>query len=189
MLAEARDFPHPWDRPPFDRGAEIDRLVAALRRFAALTESPLSPRDNLYLDTDGVRRLSRQIELEQSFGGHDLDGWEARLVDLTRDRGFSRTRKGSGYKFSKDATRTDVLAARDALFNGLQQFRKDADADLAASLQQELAGATVRYQALKQAAGTLDFTDLLARARDLIAANAAVRGHLQQKFTRIFVDE
>ena len=47
-------------------------------------------------------------------------------------------------------SRADVLAARDALFTDLQQFRKDADADLAACLQQELAGATERYQALKR---------------------------------------
>ena len=89
-----------------------------------------------------MRRLSRQIRLEQSFGQRDLDGWEARLVDLVRDRGFSRTRKGSGYKYGKDVTRTEVLAARDALFADLQQFKQDADADLAAALQQELAGAT-----------------------------------------------
>ena len=189
MLADARDSPAPWERPPFDRGAAIDRLVAALHRFAALSASPLSARDNLYIDTGAGRRLSRQIQLEQSFGQRDLDGWEARLVDLTRDRGLSRTRKGSGYKFSKDVSRTDLLAAREALFNDLQQFRKDADADLAAGLQQELAGATDRYQQLKQAAGALDFTDLLARARDLIKSNADVRSHLQQKFTRIFVDE
>ena len=63
-------------------------------------------------------------------------------------------------------TRTEVLAARDALFAELQQFRRDADADLAASLQQELTGATDRYQQLKNAAGALDFADLLvARAR------------------------
>jgi ATP-dependent exoDNAse (exonuclease V) beta subunit len=188
-LAEARDFPHPWERPPFDRGAEIDRLIAALHAFAALTASPLSARDNLHIDTEGARRLSRQIQLEQSFGRRDLDGWEARLVDLTRDRGFSRTRKGSGYKFSRDANRTDVLSARDTLFNDLQQFRKIADADLAACLQQELADATERYQQLKRAAGALDFTDLLARARDLIEGDAGVRQHLQRKFTHIFVDE
>jgi ATP-dependent exoDNAse (exonuclease V) beta subunit len=189
MLAEARDFPHPWSRPPFDRSVEIDRLIGELHRFAALTASPLSSRDNFFIDTAAARRLSLQIQLEQSFGQVDLDGWEARLVDLTRDRGFSRARKGSGYKFSKDATRTEVLSAREALFNGLQQFRKDADADLAACLQRELAGATDRYQQLKQAAGVLDFTDLLARARDLIKTNAGVRAHLRQKFTRIFVDE
>jgi ATP-dependent helicase/nuclease subunit A len=189
MLADWRGFPHPWKRPPFDRDREIDRLVAALHRFADLTAAASSQRDNLYLDTDAARRLSRQIRLEQSFAQRDLDGWEARFVDLTRDRGFSRPRKGSGYKFAKDVNRTDVLTAREALFNDLQQFRKDADADLAACLQQEMAGATERYQALKQAAGALDFTDLLARARDLIKTNHAVRAHLQQKFTRIFVDE
>jgi ATP-dependent exoDNAse (exonuclease V) beta subunit len=191
-LAEWRDFTHPWVRPPFDRDAEIDGHVAALHTLADLTAAG-SERDNLFIDTAAVRRLSRQIRLEASFGGRDLDGWEARLVDLTRDRGFSRTRKGSGYKFGKtdgrDVTRTEVLSARDVLFAALQQFRQQADADLAASLQQELAGATERYQALKRAAGALDFTDLLARARDLIKHNADVRRHLQTKFTRIFVDE
>ena len=188
-LAEWRDFPQPWTRPPFDRDREIDRLVASLHGLARLTASPSSQKDSLFVDTDAVRRLSRQIELEQSFGQRDLDGWEARLVDLVRDRGFSRTRKGSGYKYGKDVSRTDVLAARDALFTDLQEFRKSADADLAALLQQELASATAGYQALKQASGALDFQDLLAKARDLIRGHAGVRRHLQQKYTRIFVDE
>ena len=189
MLAETRDFPHPWMRPPFDRASEIRRRVAALHAFADLTAAPMSTRDNLYIDTDRVRQTSRQIRLEESFGDVDLDGWEARLVDLTRDRGFARTRKGAGYKYGKDVNRTDVLAARERLFADLQQFRKDADADLAASLQQELGGATARYQDLKRAAGSLDFADLLARARDLIRDDAGVRAHLRRKFTRIFVDE
>jgi ATP-dependent exoDNAse (exonuclease V) beta subunit len=188
-LAENRDFTAEWMRAPFDRETAIDGLVGAVHALADLTALALSERDNFFIDTDAVRRLSRQIRLEQSFGGRDLDGWEARLVDLTRDRGFSRTRKGSGYKYGKDVSRTDVLAARDALFAELQQFRKDADADLAACLQHELAGATTRYQDLKQAAGALDFTDLLARARTLIRSNDDVRRHLQQKFHRIFVDE
>jgi ATP-dependent helicase/nuclease subunit A len=188
-LAEWRDFPAAWRRPPFAREGEIDRLVADLHHLANLSAAASSTRDNLFIDTDGVRRLSRQIRLEESFGRRDYDGWEARLVDLVRDRGFSRTRKGSGYKYGKDVTRTDVLARRDALFTDLQQFKKEADADLAACLQQELEGATSRYQTLKAAAGSLDFADLLVRARDLIRSNAEVRRHLQQKFRRIFVDE
>ena len=188
-LAAWRDFPQPWVRLPFDRIADIDRAIAGLHQLADLTSAPSSERDNLFVDTDGIRRLSRQIRLEQSFGQRDLDGWEARLVDLTRDRGFSRTRKGSGYKFGQDVTRSTVLAARDALFADLQEFRKRADADLAARLQQELSDATARYQALKQAAGALDFADLLTCARDLIKAYPAVRRYLQEKFVRIFVDE
>ena len=188
-LAEWRDFPHPWHRPAFDREKAIARVLDRLHQLATLTEEPIFERDNLYVDTDAVRRLSRQIRLEESFGHADHDGWESRLVDLVRDRGLSRTRKGTGYKYSKTALRADVLAARDALFADLQQFRKDADADLAACLQQELSGATERYQQLKAAAGALDFADLLATARDLIKTNDTVRRYLQSKFTRIFVDE
>jgi ATP-dependent exoDNAse (exonuclease V) beta subunit len=188
-LAEWRDFPQPWRRPGFDRTAAIGEVLDLLHGLAAISEDPVSERDNLYADTDAVRRLSRQIKLEESFGQIDHDGWEARLVDLVRDRGMSRTRKGSGYKYGGHGLRTEVLSARDALFARLQQFKRDADGDLAACLQQELTGATTRYQDLKSAAGVLDFGDLLAKARDLIKSNEAVRRHLQEKFTRIFVDE
>jgi ATP-dependent helicase/nuclease subunit A len=216
QLADTRDYPHPWRRPPFNRQFEIERLVAQLHELADLSAASTSDRDSLYIDTDAVRRLSRQIRLETSFheatatgprgsrsgrpgsppapaavshSSADLDGWEARLVDLTRDRGFSRTRKGSGYKYGKDVTRSAVLSARDSLFAELQEFRRLADADLAASLQHELAGATESYQALKETTGALDFADLLTRARHLIKNNAGVRGYLQRKFVRIFVDE
>src|SRR6058998_3492467 len=36
-LAESRDFPAPWQRPPFNRASEIDRIVAALHHLADLT--------------------------------------------------------------------------------------------------------------------------------------------------------
>jgi len=188
-LLDVRDFPAPWRRPPFDRATLVSGLVARLQRLAALASGPHSERDGLFIDLDGVRRLSAQIELEQAFGQEDLDGWEARLIDLLRDRGFSRTRKGSGYKFSAQTSRSEVLAARDALFADLLRFKADADADLAAALHSDLRAVIDRYETLKAAAGALDFTDLLARARQLIVSNGEVRAHLQRKFQRIFVDE
>jgi ATP-dependent helicase/nuclease subunit A len=188
-LASKRGFPAPWRRPLFDRTQEIDRLIRSLHALADLSAQASSERDNLYLDTAVIRRLSRQIGLEQSFGREDYDGWEARLVDLARDRNLTYGRKGSGYRFGSRVTRTDVLSARDALLADLRQFRQRADADLAASLQQELSGATARYEALKAAAGALDFDDLLERARDLIVTNQTVRAHLQGRFARLFVDE
>jgi len=188
-LAEARDYPTPWRRTDFDRDREVAHVLNVLHHVARLSSDPLSPRDNLHFDLGAVRRLSQQVALEQSFGTADVDGWESRLVDLARDRGLSNTRKGSGYKYSATVTRTELLAARDALVADLQQFKKNADADLAAHLHMELRGATDRYIALKDAMGALDFTDLLSRTRELLSDNAEVRAFLQRRFKRIFVDE
>jgi ATP-dependent helicase/nuclease subunit A len=200
-LAEWRGFTAPWRRPPFDRDARIDALLVRLHELADLSACASLSRDNLYRDLDAVRRLSQQVRLEEQFGHRDRDGWEARLVDLVRDRGFSRTRKGSGHKYGTvrnpfgtrvagaAVSRTEVLDARNALFDALQQFKVDADADLAAGLHQELRPAIAAYEDLKAAAGALDFTDLLARVRDLLRGNTEVRRHLQQSFARLFVDE
>src|SRR5206468_9381355 len=130
----------------------------------------------------------RQIQLEQSLGQRDLDGWEARLVDLAHDPGLAKTRKGYGARYGA-RSRTEVLAARETFYAGLMQFRADADADLAAVLQQELAPPIECYQALKDRQGALDFVDLLTRTRDVLRSNRTVREHLQRRFARIFVDE
>jgi ATP-dependent exoDNAse (exonuclease V) beta subunit len=201
MLAEWRAFPAPWRRPPFDRDGELRRILSDLHVLADLSGCASNKGDNLYRDLDGVRRFSQQVKLEEQFGHVDFDGWESRVVDLVRDRGFSRTRKGNGFKYgvvkeafgNRDAgstvTRTEVLDARNALFASMQAFRRDADADLAAALQQELRPATELYQESKNAAGALDYNDLLIRVRDLLRTNRDVRGHLQRSIARIFVDE
>ena len=72
----------------------------------------------------------------------------------------------------------------------LDELRIDADADLAAALQQDLRGAIDRYEALKARAGALDFLDLLLRARDLVRRTTpACAAASSARFTRIFVDE
>ena len=166
-----------------------DDVLAALYRVADLSSSPEWGRDPLYLDLDAVRRLSRQIRLEVSLGERDLDGWEARLVDLERDRGLRWTKKGRGASFGGGVVRADVLAARDTLVTALQAFKWAADADLAAGLQADLASATAGYESRKAAAGALDFADLLDRTLALLRDDSTVRGHLQRKYARIFVDE
>src|SRR5205085_2266071 len=119
----------------------------------------------------------------------DYDGWEARLVDLSRDRNFARVRHGRGPGYKPGVARQRVIEAYDALRVTLDQFRLDADADLAALLQHELAGAIAEYEALKARAGALDFLDLLLKARDLVRGNSSVRRGFQRRFTHIFVDE
>jgi ATP-dependent exoDNAse (exonuclease V) beta subunit len=186
-LANWRDFMAPWTRRTFDRSAAIRRIVARLHAFAELSDSPSYARDTFFLDTAAARHLSREIQMHEA---EDLDGLEARLVDLSRDRNFTtklRVGRGPGYK--RGVTRQQVLDAHTELRTLLEQFRMDADADLAALLQQELRGAIARYEELKAREGALDFLDLLLKTRDLVKGNAPVRRGFQERFTRIFIDE
>jgi ATP-dependent exoDNAse (exonuclease V) beta subunit len=199
-LAQWRDFGGAWTRRPFDREGDVDRLVGQLQDFAQLTEGPSYAKDTLYLDTAVARHLSAEIAMQRSFQQdvsfrvqpeeeNDYDGWEARLVDLSRDRNFSKLRHGRGPGYKQGVPRQRVIDAYDALKPALDQFRMNADADLAAALQGELAGAIARYEELKARSGALDFLDLLLKARDLVRGNASVRRGFHTRFTHIFVDE
>ena len=188
-LAQWRDFTGAWTSQPFDRRGAIDALVAELHDFADLTASPSYARDYLYLDTAPARHTSQEIRLQQSIGTVDHDGWEARLTALSRNRSFVNARHGRGPDYRKGLLRSRVIEAMTALRAHLDQFRMDADAELAALLQRELAGAVGRYEEAKRRAGSLDFLDLLLKARDLITGSAVARGSFQQRFTHILVDE
>ena len=188
-LAEWRDFNAPWTRREFDRDAAVNGLMDELHAFAAMTEGPSYARDSLFLDTAPARHLASEITIQQEAGSADDDGWEARFVDLSRDRAFSRVRHGRGPGYKSGVPRQRVVDAYESLRAKLDQFRLDADAHLAALLQQELAGAIAAYEDLKARSGALDFLDLLLKARDLVRGNASVRGGFRRRFTRIFVDE
>ncbi|MGH9411284.1 MAG: UvrD-helicase domain-containing protein [Vicinamibacterales bacterium] len=193
-LAGWRDFAAPWTRRPFDRDASADRVIETLGDFAGLSEHPSYARDSLFTDTAAARDLSAEIVLQRdaaqaSAERQDYDGWEARLVDLSRDRNFSKARRGRGPGYKQGVSRQRVIDAYEALRIALDQFRLDADADLAAALQQELGGAVERYEELKAHSGALDFLDLLLKARDLVRRHAGVRRGFQRRFTHLFVDE
>jgi ATP-dependent helicase/nuclease subunit A len=191
-LAQWRDFTAPWTRHVFDREAEIESLVSLLHEVAALTRNPTSKNDPLFTGTDPVRRLSDEIGLQQTFGdagASDYDGWEAGLVDLSRDRTLAYVKPGRGASYRDGVLRDRVSTALSDLRARLDQFRMAADADLAALLQQELRGALDRYGEMKAAGGALDFLDLLLVARNLVRDTRHVREGFQHRFKRIFVDE
>ena len=192
-LAQWRDFTAPWTRNAFDREAEIESLVsAAPRRRGADPQRRRRRNDPLFTGTDPVRRLSDEIGLQQTFGdagAADYDGWEAGLVDLSRDRTLANVKQGRGASYRDGVPRDRVSTALADLRARLDQFRMAADADLAALLQQELRGALERYAEMKAKDGALDFLDLLLVARNLVRDNRHVREGFQQRFKRIFVDE
>ena len=191
-LAQWRHYTSPWTRERFDRDREIDSVVSLLHELAGLTRDPASRNDPLFTGTEPIRRLSDEIGLQQEFGDAgtpDYDGWEAGLVDLSRDRTLNRLKQGRGASYRPGVPRERVLNGLTELRTRLDQFRLAADADLAALLQQELRGALEMYERLKAKDGALDFVDLLLVARNLVRDNRQVREGFQQRFKRIFVDE
>ena len=191
-LTQWRDFRAPWTRRPFDRDGDIDRVVTTLHAFAAMSAQPSYANDPLYLDTAPARHLSEEIALQQSLDDRPAHGRRRLGSGARRSVPQSETAEGEDgtrARLPPGVTRAQLVVQLDALRTALAQLRLDADADLAAALQQELYGAIERYEALKARAGKLDFLDLLLKARDLVKNDAGVRRGFQRRFTHIFVDE
>jgi ATP-dependent helicase/nuclease subunit A len=135
-LAQWRDFTAPWTRQPFDRRRDIDSTLVELHELASLTRQPSTRNDPLHAGTEPVRRISDEITLQQSSGEEDpdYDGWEAALVDLSRNRMFATAKTGRGASYASGIARDRVIQARVSLKARLDQFRMAVDADLAALL-------------------------------------------------------
>ncbi len=190
-LAEWRDFQAPWRRERFDRRAVIDRIVTDLVDFAELAERAANRGDNLYRDVRPALLLAREIRKRDELRAarRDYDAIEADLVELAGNHKFTNPRRGSGTRYGEDVARETVLEQHRGIVDVLKNFRRVADAHLAALLRDELQGPIAAFEALKREGGRLDFVDLLIEARKLVRDNDGVRADFQRRFTRIFVDE
>ena len=172
QLVDWRDHQTPWRRPPFDRQTRIDALLDQCRVLGGM-----------------VRHFPPLTELRAlgSAAVPDYDTLEARLLRLERE--LKRDFKKGHANFAPGIPRQQAIDARDALLRSLDMFRRDAGADFAAALNQEMQDLVRGYTDLKKRAGKLDFLDLLLLVRDLVRDNREVRNYLQERFARIFVDE
>jgi ATP-dependent exoDNAse (exonuclease V) beta subunit len=185
-LVEWRDHTSPWRREPFAREEEIGTLVRMVREVAAASDRPRRVNDNLYLSLQPVRLLAQRMERSAPAGARDFDTLESLLLKLQRD--LRDSRKGSG-EYGGGVAREDLVARREELLGWIEEFRRRADADLAAQLREEMAGLIEEYEKRKQALGSLDFVDLLIKTSRLVREDREVRQYLQQRFRHLFVDE
>jgi ATP-dependent exoDNAse (exonuclease V) beta subunit len=185
-LALRRDFPAPWRRlESFQREKLIDALLEEMRDLGSWHNKG-NPDDYFNRSLAEVHRFVREITRAEGPNGRDYDGIEARLSDFSR-RWHSQW---VGYRsriegFPKD----ELLERRDRLVNSLSEFIAASGADLAPRLRDELWSVIEEYERLKERAGSLDFMDLLLRARNLVRSDEVVRNDYQRRFTRLFVDE
>jgi ATP-dependent exoDNAse (exonuclease V) beta subunit len=193
-LREWRDYSAPWRRPVYDRQGSIRLLIAKLKSFADVIGKPIKRDDRLAQSLAIAVTTSQEIERQKRRVGDMVpegiwDGWEASLVALADHRDFAQPKKGTGGAFAIGVTREQALAAHADLLRDLRVFRDAADADLAALLHHEMGECLRRYEARKQETGSLDFLDLLIKARDLVCDNPEVCREFRERFRVILVDE
>jgi ATP-dependent exoDNAse (exonuclease V) beta subunit len=187
-LAGHRDFPARWTQGDFDREGRIDGVMRVLGTLGELGQNAYRPSSRLAQHFQDVNRFVEEILLrERAMEERDYDEVEAELKDLKRRRSW--TYKGFGDDYAEGVSREKALEQSDLVKADLDAFVEDADADLAAKLQEDLEPAIEGYERLKEREGRLDFLDLLIRVRNMIVEHDEVRLQLQERFTHFFVDE
>lgn len=189
QLVEWRDFPKAWERRPFEREAEIDRLLDEVDALSDHYHACPNRHDYLRKALEPAALFAIWVQRSESVGERDYDELEARLVDLERQLQRNSSWKGRGKWFSAEVPRETVLGERDRMLQQLADFKSAADGDLAAQLHGELQEVVDDYGERKRRGGELDFLDLLLVTRDLIRDQPEVRRYLQERFTHLFVDE
>ena len=188
-LVEWRDFSKSWRRESFSRKSQIDALLRGVRDLAEMSERCRNWRDDLRKGLRPVRDLATWTRRAEQEGSRSYERLEGLLIQLQRDLNRYQNRKKGRGEFAPGLPRKEVLEARDSLTSELEEFKRQADADLAALLQEEFQEVAGRYEELKQSSGKLDFIDLLICTRNLIRDDTSIRNYFQQRFTHIFVDE
>jgi ATP-dependent helicase/nuclease subunit A len=186
-LSEHRDFDAPWAHEPFDRSAELAKVIDRLADVATFASRARNKEDWAAKGLAELARFTEELQRREAIQGRDQDGLEAALCELSKQRFWGW--KGGGKWFGEGLEKTAVLARRDEAKQMLDAFVVRAEADLAALLREELRAPLAAYEALKTRSGKLDFLDLLLRARDLVRDARPVREEMQRRFTHLLVDE
>ncbi len=184
-LAEWRDFDAPWDKRDFDRDAALAELLSKAEFTLSLRNRASRTRDILYEALMPLCEFLQRVQRAREAGRFDANIVENEILRLPAQLRWLRPGNG---KYGDGVTREAVAASWEELKTAIEQFRRRADADLAAHLRDELWEVVGLYQQRKMLAGQLDFMDLLLYARNLLRHDAA-RARLQQDYDRIFVDE
>lgn len=181
-LMEHRHLDTPWTTRPVDVEQEARALVPAITALADRSARARSKTDKLFVALTPFRDAARRIARESS----TAERLEAELVSLAT--GPFGDRFGSGF-YGAGVDRAELLAEMTALRAALARFAERASAHLAVELRDDLLGAVRMYDTLKSRRGTLDFDDLLLRARDVLRTDDILRRDVKGSLTHFFVDE
>jgi len=180
-----RDFSARWEPYHFERDREIDEIVAEIGALGELARDG-EPGDWLAKSLEEIARPVAEAMRLEAVRGRDYDALEAVLLTIGGGRRWEWKGFGAGMG---GVEREEIFRRRAALRERLARMRRDAGANLAPLLREELWPIIEIYDRIKRREGQLDFLDLLLVARNLVRDNPAVRAELQNRFTHIFIDE
>ncbi len=186
-LCDHRDFDGAYRRDAFDRAQGLREVLSALGELSAFAPRAQRPDDWLAKALAELYRFTEDVARRQALRGTDDDGLEAELRELSHARHWNW--RGKGRFFCEGVERETVSAQREGVQKKLQAFLRDADADLAACLREELRPLVAGYEERKARAGCLDFLDLLFCASRLVRTSAPVLAELRARVRHVLVDE
>jgi superfamily I DNA/RNA helicase len=133
-----------------------------------------------------VKVFVTEVTRMEEVTDRDYDAIEGQLFEFLRSW---KSKNQVAYFSDDDFPKEDLIHRRDELKKGIAEFIRDAGAHLAPLLRDEIWPTIREYEHRKERAGYLDFLDLLIRVRNLVRDNESIRADLQNRITRIFVDE
>jgi ATP-dependent helicase/nuclease subunit A len=185
-LATWRDHNEPWSSRLFDRDRHLRELLDEAEKIVSLRAQCVNVYDPLFCRLQPLADFVDRVRRAAQVSALDMNAVES---DILRLRFEMRWLKPGYGRFAEGVTREAVLGGWEALNAHIETFRLHANADLVASLRNELWQVVALYEEAKSRAGLLDFLDLLLFARRLIHDDPNARRELQERYSHIFVDE
>ncbi|MBI5883683.1 MAG: UvrD-helicase domain-containing protein [Elusimicrobia bacterium] len=128
-----------------------------------------------------LRRHHEKLNLGRHFTIYDEDDQKRTIVEAMKTLGLEKEKNKAGmYVHIISRAKDDLLDA------GSYKIHSDASPDPA---RQTAASIYEAYQRLMDAAGALDFGDLIMKAYDLLRNHEDIRKHYQGFFQHVLVDE
>ncbi|MDZ4800284.1 MAG: UvrD-helicase domain-containing protein [Bryobacteraceae bacterium] len=185
-LARWRDQDAPWKiDDSFQRKPQLDLLSGQIARLTADWATCPRKKDPLCKVLKPVGDAAERIATAQQAGVDTVDTLESEILGIRVN--YFEDYKGSG-TYSRQVDRKELIQSWLDLRQAIDEYRAQADADLASRLRPELWQMVEAFQAAKRRAGQLDFEDLLIHARNLLQ-NEHARADLQARYDRLYIDE
>src|SRR5207237_9910924 len=106
-LSEHRDFDAPWEHQPFDRSAELSKVIERLADVATFAARARNQEDWIAKGLAELSRFTGELQRREAIRGRDGDGLEAALCEPSKQQVWGW--RGGGRWMGEGLERTAVV--------------------------------------------------------------------------------